>query len=87
MDFINDELKKKSALIMNEVDFILKYEFKEIRNYKSILEGISKGKNTIKEISDYVYMNKSDVMPYLRNLIDIGIVKREIPIFSKTLKK
>jgi len=40
-----------------------------IRNpslYKSILEAISFGKNTIKEIKDYIKVERTDLSPYLK---------------------
>ncbi len=83
IEFVNEDLRRKGSLIINEVDFLLKYEFKETRNYKLILEAIANGKVTIKEIKDYTYLSRTDITPYLRNLQNVGLVRRNIPIFSK----
>ena len=78
--YLNDDLNKKGSFIYNEMDFLLKYEFKEPRNYKLILEAIAHGKNTINEIKNYTGMSKTDITPYIRNLIEIDIVERVVPV-------
>jgi len=69
------------------MDFLMRYEFAEVTTYKKILEAISYGKNTMKEIRDYLKMRHSDITPYISNLIEVGIMKKEIPITESPRSK
>ncbi|MFW6311950.1 MAG: ATP-binding protein, partial [Nanoarchaeota archaeon] len=80
--WINKELNKKSSLIKDEVEFLLKYEFSNPGTYKSILEAISLGKNKLGDIKNHIKVQRTDISQYIKNLIDIGIIKREIPVYS-----
>ena len=61
----------------------MRYEFENLGLYKSILEAISFGKNTIKEIKDYIKVERTDLSPYLKNLIEVELIKRIVPIDQK----
>jgi len=61
----------------------MRYEFENPSLYKSILEAISFGKNTIKEIKDYIKVERTDQSPYLKNLIEVELIKRIVPIDQK----
>lgn len=77
--FIQSELIEKQFL-KDEVDFIMKYEFEDSSTYKLILEAIANGKNKLNEIKDFMKVARTDLSPYLRNLIDVDLIKREVPI-------
>lgn len=77
--FIQSELIEKQFL-KDEVDFIMKYEFEDSSTYKLILEAIANGKNKLNEIKDFIKVARTDLSPYLRNLIDVDLIKREVPI-------
>ena len=78
--WLEKELSRPDTFLRDEVDFLLKYEFSDITTYKKILEAIAYGKNTPKEIRDYTGLQHSDITPYLRNLIETGLVVREVPV-------
>ncbi|WP_171714500.1 ATP-binding protein [Acidianus sp. RZ1] len=78
LNWVNSELKKVDSFIKDEVDFLLRYEFKDISTYKEILLAIALGKNTLKEIKDFVKVG-GDISSYVKKLENIGIVKREVP--------
>lgn len=82
-EWLEDELKRPDSLMRHEVDFVLKYEFTDSRTYRRILEAIANGNHTPAEIRNYTGLKHSDITPYLRNLMDIKMVKREIPITEK----
>ncbi|MFP3316890.1 MAG: ATP-binding protein [Candidatus Nanopusillus sp.] len=81
-DWLDKELKEKT-FILDEVDFLMRYEFENPSLYRSILEAISFGKNTIKEIKDYIKVERTDLSPYLKNLIEVELIKRIVPIDQK----
>ena len=85
--WLGREIKSPDSFLRNEMDFVMKYEFEEAGTYKKILEAIAIGKNTPKEIRDYLGLRHSDITPYLRNLMVTEFVKREIPITESTKSK
>ncbi|NJE42032.1 ATP-binding protein [Thermococcus sp. GR6] len=86
-EWLEKELLNPVSFFREEVDFLLRYEFTEIRTYKRILEAIALGKTTPKEIKDFTGMKHSDITPYLRNLIETGLVVREVPVTEKPSSK
>ncbi|XRP97241.1 ATP-binding protein [Methanocaldococcus sp. 16A] len=78
--YLNEELKRVDSFLRYEVDFLMKYEFEEPTTYKKILEAIAFGNHTLGEIKNYLGIKHSDLTPYLKNLIEVEFVEREIPI-------
>ncbi len=72
--------KKPDTFLKDELDFLMRYEFSDVTTYKKILEAIAFGKNTPKEIRDYIKVKHSDLTPYLSNLIETGFVVRRVPV-------
>ncbi|MFW3145699.1 MAG: ATP-binding protein [Thermoplasmatota archaeon] len=79
-DWLENEIKRPDSFLREEVDFLLRYEFTDSRTYRRILEAISSGNNVPKDIKDRTGMKHSDLTPYLRNLTELKMVKREVPI-------
>ena len=78
--WLNEEIKKEKSFIRDEVDFLMRYEFEDVSTYKLILEAIAKGKTRVGEIKDYIGLSRTDISPYLKNLLEVGMIKRVIPI-------
>ena len=74
----NKYLSSSSVLYIDPI-FVLRDELDEPRRYFAIMESISKGKNTISEISDTTGLPSSILSKYLSVLIDLGLVKRFLP--------
>ncbi|ARM75253.1 ATP-binding protein [Acidianus manzaensis] len=85
-EWINEELKKVDSFVKDEMDFLLRYEFKEISTYKEILFAISLGKNNLGEIKDFVKVN-GDISSYLKKLERIELISREIPVTETNSKR
>ena len=79
-EWLDDELMREKGFLRDEVDFLMKFEFDDPGTYKLILEAIAHGKNMLGEIKDYIKLQRTDLTPYLRNLIDVDFIKREVPI-------
>lgn len=86
-EWLREELLNPVSFFRDEVDFLLRYEFTEIKTYKRILEAIALGKTTPKEITDFTGMKHSNITPYLRNLIEMDLVVREVPVTEKPSSK
>lgn len=78
--WLEENLLKKRSFLHDEVDFLLRYEFENPNTYKSILQAIAFGKTKLNEIRIYCKMERTDLSPYLRNLIEVDLIVREIPI-------
>ncbi len=74
------EVKSEKTFLRDEVDFLMKYEFDNPSTYKLILEAIANGKTAVNEIKDFIKVQRTDLSPYLKNLLEVDLIKREIPI-------
>ncbi|MDD4251043.1 MAG: ATP-binding protein [Candidatus ainarchaeum sp.] len=79
-DWLDAELQSRKSFIKDEVDFLMKLEFDNSSTYKLILEAIANGKNTINEIKNFIKFQRTDISPYIKNLIEVGFIERRIPI-------
>lgn len=78
--YIKTEIQKNSSFIKDEIDFLLRYEFSDPGTYKLILEAIAKGSTKLEEIKNAMKFKRTDISPYIKNLIGVGIIRRNIPI-------
>ena len=73
---------KKGAVLYSEPEFLLKQELREPMMYNSIIYSIASGKTKFSEILDDTMTDKGKLSVYLRNLIELGLVERELPLDS-----
>jgi AAA+ ATPase superfamily predicted ATPase len=78
--WLENEAKSESTFLRDEVDFLMRYEFDNPSTYKLILEAIANGKTAVNEIKDFIKVQRTDLSPYLKNLLEVDLIKREIPI-------
>ncbi len=78
--WLEKEIRSEKSFIKDEVDFLMRYEFEDVSTYKLILEAIAKGNTKLGEIKEYCEFRRTDIIPYLKNLINVGMIKREVPI-------
>lgn len=81
---INENIKQKVFLnteyLHNEVEFILKEEFREPKNYLSILRAISWGRRKFSEIVNETGLEKNILTKYLMTLERLQIIEKEVPV-------
>ena len=80
---IKEKIVRRDAFLYNEVEFILREELKEPRQYFTILKEISSGKNRVNEISQATNIERSILSKYLSILEELKVIRREIPITEK----
>ncbi|MBU4087005.1 MAG: ATP-binding protein [Nanoarchaeota archaeon] len=78
--WLKEELLREKGFLRDEVDFLMKLEFEDAGTYKLILQAVANGKTTINEIKDFIKVQRTDLSPYIKNLIEIGFIKREVSI-------
>ena len=77
----------KNGRLYEEVDFIFKEEFRQPDIYKAILSAIASGSTKLSEIADKTNMKSTSMDRYLKSLIQLGILIKEIPVTEKKSKK
>ena len=78
---IKRNILTKGSVLYSEVDFLLHQELRETPIYNSIIEAVALGSTKLNEISQKSLVeDTSKTSVYLRNLIDLGIVRREFPV-------
>jgi AAA+ ATPase superfamily predicted ATPase len=70
----------KQSFLLREPEFILREEVTEPRFFVSILHAISIGKTSVGEITNQTGLDRGVVGKYLSVLIDLDMIRREIPI-------
>lgn len=81
-DNIKRNILRKGCPLYNEVEFLIKQELRETSVYNTIVEAIAVGNNSFSDIMNKTQLEKSKLSVYLKNLIEISIVEKEIPALS-----
>ncbi len=81
------EILSKKGRLYEEVDFLLREEMREPDIYKSILWAIAQGNAKVAEIATKTGIKASDMDRYLKILMMLGIIRKEIPVTEKKSKK
>ncbi|MCP5008096.1 MAG: ATP-binding protein [Planctomycetes bacterium] len=87
IESIEKKILRKGEPLYEEVEFLLREELKEPRNYFAILQAISLGKHKLSEIINETGFDKGTVSRYLYILDSIQITKKEIPVTEKIPEK
>ena len=77
----------KNNFLFEETDNLLKQELNEPAFYKAIISAIATGSSQMKDIAGQTGRDSSTCSMYLRSLIELGIVQREIPVMEKQQSK
>ncbi|MGN0597532.1 MAG: ATP-binding protein [Ruminiclostridium sp.] len=82
---LEENIKKiilsKGSTLYSEVEFLLRQELRETPVYNSIIEAVALGNTKLNDISiKSLVEDTSKTSVYLKNLIELGIVKREFSI-------
>ena len=75
------------SFINQDVMFLLREEFDEPRYYFSIFEAIANGNVTLAEIIEYTGLERALLSKYIRILIDLDFIKRDIPVTASNKVK
>ena len=88
---IKENIEKKifahTEFLHNEVEFMLKEELREPKNYLAILKAISWGKRKFGEIVNDTGLKKNVVTKYLNTLERLRLIEKEIPVTEKNPSK
>lgn len=73
----------KNGFLYEEPDFLLNEEVQTSINYFSVLKAISDGNHKLSKIGMTMEQDTSAITPYLKTLIDLGFVIKNVPITEK----
>lgn len=73
------KILNKGSALYSEVEFLLRQELREPAVYNTIIESIALGNTAFNDILTSTKIEKSKASVYLKNLVELGIVKKEVP--------
>ena len=82
-----DELLDENTLLFDEPSNLLKQELREPATYNAIVQAIAHGSTKLSEISGKAGIETGTCTKYIANLIELGIVKREVPVTDENSKR
>lgn len=77
---IRENILEVNAPLFQETDSLLKQELRNPSNYNSIINAIAAGASRLNDIATKAHLETSAVTVYLKNLIDLGIVEKKVPV-------
>lgn len=84
---IKNTLLNPSSFIFEEPINLLKQEVREPAIYNAVITAIATGSSKMNEISNKIDEDTSVCATYIKNLITLGIVKKESPYGEKSTRK
>ena len=77
---IDKHVLKKSSYLYDEPNFLLQQEVSEIGSYFSIIKTIAAGNSKLSAIAGVLEAKATSVSKYLKTLMDLDILEREVPV-------
>ncbi len=84
---IEELILNRGTFLYNEVEYLLREELREPRNYFVILRSIAQGKRKLSEIINDTGFEKSLLSRYLEILRGLRLVEKEVPVSEKYPEK
>jgi len=79
-DAIGRTIPERGTPLYDEVPFLLRSEVSTPRVYQSILSAVALGSTKFSELSSKTGLGREHLSRYLGTLVDLGFVRREIPV-------
>lgn len=74
----------KGSVLYSEVEFLIRQELREPALYNTLIEAIALGNTQLNDIYTKTQIDKSKISVYLKNLIELRILKREFSVLSSS---
>ncbi|MGM0510905.1 MAG: ATP-binding protein [Thermoplasmatota archaeon] len=84
---ISRSILNKGSVLYNEVEFLMREELREPRNYYTTLRSVSQGNTKFSDIQNDTGIAKNSLTSYLSILRNLHLIKRRTPITKKNSKK
>jgi hypothetical protein len=77
---IKQSILQRGSILYSEVEFLMRQELRETSVYNTIIGAVALGNTKLNDIFQKTQIDKNKLTVYLRNLIDLGIIRREFPV-------
>lgn len=77
---IQRNILQRGSILYSEVEFLMRQELRETAVYNTIIQAVALGNTKLNDIFQKTQIDKNKLTVYLKNLIDLGIVRREFPV-------
>jgi len=86
-DAIKTKIISKSGFLYDEPRFLIQREVSEVGNYFSLIKTIAAGNHKLSKIASVLEVKQTGLTKYLKTLIDLDILKREVPVTEENPEK
>ncbi len=84
---IENNVLSKSSFLYDEPNFLLQREVNEVGSYFSVIKTIAAGNQKLSKIATSLELKQTGVTKYLKTLIDLDILEREVPVTEENPEK
>ncbi|MCL2699886.1 MAG: ATP-binding protein, partial [Defluviitaleaceae bacterium] len=84
---IEDNILSKSSFLYDEPNFLLQREVTEVGSYFSLIKTIAAGNQKLSKISSALELKQTGLTKYLKTLINLDILEREVPVTEENPEK
>lgn len=77
---IRQNILQRGSILYSEVEFLMRQELRETTVYNTIIGAVALGNTKLNDIFQKTQIDKNKLTVYLKNLIDLGLVRREFPV-------
>lgn len=77
---IENNVLSKSSFLYDEPNFLLQREVSEVGSYFSLIKTIASGNQKLSKIAAALELKQTGLTKYLKTLIDLDILEREVPV-------
>lgn len=86
-DAIERNILSKASFLYDEPNFLLQKEVSEIGSYFSVIKTIAAGNQKLGKIATALELKQTGLTKYLKTLINLDIVEREVPVTEENPEK
>lgn len=80
---IKSKILRRGSILYNEAEFLLHEELREPSTYNTIIEAVALGNTEYNAILTKTLIEQRTLSVYIKNLTNLGILKKETPALSK----
>ena len=84
---LSHNVLRTDSFLFGEPDAFLQQELREPAKYNAVIQAIAQGEGVLSNISDVAGLDRTAVSGYLKSLMELGVVKREVPVVDANKKK
>lgn len=84
---IQHSVLNRSGYLYDEPHFLLQQEVTEVGSYFSVIKAIAAGNSKLSAIATTLEVKQTNLTKYLKTLIDLDIIEREVPITEDNPEK